>query len=98
MFAALTCYTVANARDEVQLTRALRSVLASKHYGHETFLSTLVSRACIAVMPPAPKRASVAVDNVRVCKLIGGSVADSTVIHGVVVMKDTEVHAQSLPS
>jgi T-complex protein 1 subunit theta len=41
-------------------------------------------------MPPASKKASVAVDNVRVCKLIGGTVADSQIVKGVVVQRDAE--------
>lgn len=50
----------------------------------------LVSLAVATVMPPAPKTASVNVDNVRVTKLIGGSITDSTVVKGVVVQRDTE--------
>lgn len=41
-------------------------------------------------MPAAPRPAHVNVDNIRVAKLIGGTVADSQVIRGVVVQRDAE--------
>ena len=48
------------------------------------------------VIPPAPRKPTVTVDNVRVAKLIGGSVSDSQVLHGVVVLKDTEGSIKSV--
>jgi T-complex protein 1 subunit theta len=86
----MICHTVADVRDEAQLSLALNSVIAAKQTGLETILSPLIARACLSVMPPAPKKASLNVDNVRVCKLIGGSIADSTVIKGVVVLRTSE--------
>ena len=41
-------------------------------------------------MPAAPKAASVSVDNVRVTKLIGGTLSDSQIVRGVVVQRDAE--------
>jgi chaperonin GroEL (HSP60 family) len=38
------------------------------------------------VMPPAPKKASVNVENVRICKLQGGSVDQCHVINGMVIL------------
>lgn len=84
----LSCRTIEDPRDEAQLAVALRSVVAAKQFGYEDFLAPLIARACIGVMPPAPKRPYVNVDSVRVCKLIGGAITDSTVIRGVVVLKD----------
>jgi chaperonin GroEL (HSP60 family) len=39
------------------------------------------------VMPPVPKKASVNVENVRICKLQGGSVDQCHVINGMVNFK-----------
>ena len=89
--AASVCHTVTDARSEEQLAGALKAVVSAKHYGYEDMISSLVARACISIMPPAPKRASVNVDSVRVCKLIGGSVTDSSVIKGLVVQRQSEV-------
>ena len=61
------------------LQRALEPVVAAKHMGYETLLAGLVADAVLAVLPPASKKASLSVDNVRVAKLIGGTVADSQV-------------------
>ena len=91
VFPGMVCHTITDVRSEEQLTLVLNPVIAAKQTGLETILSPLVARACLNVMPPAPKRASINVEHVRVCKLIGGSIADSTVIKGVVVQRTTEV-------
>jgi len=87
---SLTCHTVSDVRSEAQLADVLRTVVSSKHFGYEELISSLVARACISIMPPAPKRPSINVDSVRVCKLIGGSIMDSTVIKGIVVQRQSE--------
>lgn len=81
---------VTDVRDKAALRAALKPVIASKHSGYEHILSALVADALAIVLPPAPKKAAVNVDNVRVAKLIGGTVADSQVLRGVVVQRDTE--------
>jgi T-complex protein 1 subunit theta len=86
----LSVASLDNPRDRAALTRALVPVIASKQYGYEELLAGLVADAALSVMPPAPKKPSVAADNVRVAKLIGGTVADSQIIRGVVVQRDTE--------
>jgi T-complex protein 1 subunit theta len=86
----MTCKTLSDPRDRAGLAAVLAPVLASKHAGYEFFLAGLVAEAVQSAMPPAPRAASVNVDNVRVAKLIGGTVADSQVIHGVVVQRDSE--------
>ncbi|CAN0229270.1 unnamed protein product, partial [Discosporangium mesarthrocarpum] len=86
----LVCHTIRDVRDGAQLAFAIKSVLGSKQYGFEDTLAPFVAEACLAVMPPAPKKASLAVENVRVCKLLGGSAADSHVVKGVVVQRDAQ--------
>jgi T-complex protein 1 subunit theta len=86
----LVCFTLRDARERPALVRALEPVLAAKHHGYESLLAGLVADACLSVMPSAPKPASVSVDNVRVTKLIGGTLSDSQIVRGVVVQRDAE--------
>ncbi|CAM9650222.1 unnamed protein product [Ectocarpus fasciculatus] len=87
---SLVCHTVADVRDPKQLAFAIKTVIGSKQYGFEDSLSPFVAEACLAVMPPAPAKAMLAVENVRVCKLLGGSTADSHVVRGMVVQRDSQ--------
>ena len=70
--------------------RALTPVIASKQMGYEELLADLVADAVLTTMPAAGKKAAVSVDNVRVAKLIGGSVSDSQVVRGVVINRDAD--------
>jgi len=83
-------HTVTDLRDEAAVAAAIKSCLASKQYGYEDKLSQFVAEACISTMPVAPKKAMVNVDNVRTCKLKGGSFHDSRVVRGMIVTRDTE--------
>jgi len=75
-------------RNAEDVARALRGPLAAKQYGYEHLLAPLVAQACIEVCPANPKNFNV--DNVRVSKLIGGSVNKSTVVDGLILRRDTE--------
>ena len=70
------------------LATALRPAIASKQYGYEDTLSSLVAEAALAVMPPNPKNFNV--DNVRVVKIMGGSLAGSRVVRGMVFGREPE--------
>lgn len=80
---------IQNVRNVDELSKAIRSVIASKQYGFEEQLSRFISQGCIDVMPSEPHKPSVNVDNVRVCKLLGKSVTDSLVMKGMVLTRDT---------
>jgi len=69
--------------DKEKLTRAIIAPMASKQYGYEQFLAPLVAEACLAVMPK--NSFNFQVDNVRVVKILGGNLFESTVIHGMVI-------------
>ena len=62
--------------------------VSSKQSGYESLLCPLVAEACINVCPKNPHNFDV--DNVRVCKLIGGSVHDTTVVKGMVFKRESE--------
>jgi T-complex protein 1 subunit theta len=66
----------------------LRTAIASKQYGYETFLAKLVAEACINACPSNPAQFNV--DNVRVAKLDGGSVTMSELVRGFVIPRPTE--------
>ena len=76
---------VKDPRDIKALTAALKPVCAAKQYGYEDKLAGLVAEAAATVMRRPPKQAALNTDNVRVAKLIGGSLAQSTVRASVVV-------------
>ncbi|VAI41126.1 unnamed protein product [Triticum turgidum subsp. durum] len=64
----------------------MRSAVASKQFGQEDVLCPLVADACIQVCPENP--ANFNVDNVRVAKLVGGSLHNSSVVRGMVLKND----------
>lgn len=70
------------------LSTALKPAIASKQYGFEDTLSALVAEAALIVMPPNPKNFNV--DNVRVVKIMGGSLAASRVVRGMVFGREPE--------
>ncbi|KAG0695543.1 chaperonin Cpn60/TCP-1 family [Suillus ampliporus] len=69
------------------LTVALKAI-ASKQYGYEDVLSLLVAEAALAVMPKNPKNFNV--NNVRVVKIMGGSLSGSKVVPGMVFGREPE--------
>jgi T-complex protein 1 subunit theta len=70
------------------LALALKPAIASKQYGYEDALSALVAEAVLAVMPANPKYFNV--DNVRVVKIMGGSLSGSRVVQGMVFGREPE--------
>lgn len=70
------------------LATALKPAIASKQYGFEDTLSSLVAEAALAVMPANPKGFNV--DNVRVVKIMGGSLSGSKVVRGMVFGREPE--------
>jgi chaperonin GroEL (HSP60 family) len=70
------------------LASALKPAIASKQYGYEDQLSSLVAEAALAVMPANNKNFNV--DNVRVVKIMGGSLAGSKVVQGMVFGREPE--------
>lgn len=79
---------VGDYRNIAEVTRVIKPVIGSKQSGTEELLAPLIAEACLSVMPPAGM-GSFNVDNVRVCKLKGGHIADSKVVFGVVCQRDT---------
>lgn len=86
MLEQLAVDNVENIRDQEELTKALRTVIASKQSGNEDTLADLVAEAVLAVLPKNP--ANFNVDNIRVVKIMGGSLEQSRVVRGMVFPKE----------
>ena len=79
-------------RNKEELNKCVKTAIASKVFGNESVLSNLITDACIYALPKNVKNFNV--DNIRVQKILGGSINDSTVVHGMVVLRasETSVH------
>ncbi|KAJ5899787.1 hypothetical protein N7495_004531 [Penicillium taxi] len=75
-------------RSATELSKALRTVVASKQSGTEETLAALVAEAVLAVLPKNPVNFNV--DNVRVVKIMGGSLEQSKVIRGMVFGREPD--------
>lgn len=80
--------------DQESVAKAIRGPIASKQYTYEDLLAPLVAKACIEVCPKNPNNFNV--DNVRVCKIVGGSVYSSAVVNGIIIKRDTETSVKSV--
>ncbi|KAJ9425376.1 chaperonin Cpn60/TCP-1 family [Fusarium oxysporum] len=79
---------VEDMRDQEELSKAISTVIASKQNGNETFLADLVAEAVLNVLPKNP--ANFNVDNIRVVKIMGGSLEQSRVVKGMVFPKEPD--------
>eukprot|EP00088_Acartia_fossae_P025511 TRINITY_DN2633_c0_g1_i1.p1 TRINITY_DN2633_c0_g1~~TRINITY_DN2633_c0_g1_i1.p1 ORF type:complete len:548 (-),score=187.54 TRINITY_DN2633_c0_g1_i1:614-2257(-) len=83
----LSCLDIKNTKDTTEVTKAIRTAVMSKQYGHEDFLADLISKACISILP---EKTTFNVDNVRICKIIGSGVLKSEVVPGMVFRRNVE--------
>ncbi|KAK4455923.1 chaperonin Cpn60/TCP-1 family [Podospora aff. communis PSN243] len=79
---------VEDLRSQEELSKAIRTVVASKQNGNEDFLADLVAEAVLSVLPKNP--ANFNVDNIRVVKIMGGSLEQSRVVKGMVFAKEPD--------
>lgn len=77
---------VEDLRSKEELAKAIRTVVASKQNGNEDFLADLVAEAVLAVLPK--NTVNFNVDNIRVVKIMGGSLDQSRVVKGMVFPKE----------
>ena len=90
----LTAYEPDKIREKAQLVKCINSLIASKQFGLEDFLSSLIADACIHAMPEKANKFNV--DNVRVQKILGGGIYDSEVVHGIVIVRGSETSVKSV--
>lgn len=82
-------YKVADIKNLEEATKVIKPAIGSKLvHGQESFLAPLIAQACINVVPENKEKFDV--DNVRVAKILGGSLMKSEVIKGMVVVRKTE--------
>ncbi|KAG5555565.1 hypothetical protein RHGRI_006269 [Rhododendron griersonianum] len=72
----------------------MKATVASKQFGQEDILCSLIADACIHVYPQNP--ANFNVDNVRVAKLLGGGLHDCTIVRGMVLKTDAVGYIQQV--
>lgn len=95
---------VKDIRNVEEVLPALKTAIASKQYGNEDFLARLVAQACISVLPlshtsgdlPTEKDVSFNVDNIRICKILGGGTQQSHIVNGMVFKKHVEGNHSSV--
>lgn len=83
----LVCHEVKDCRNIKQVAEAMKSSIMSKQYGHEDFLSDLISKACVGILP---EQTTFNVDNIRVCKILGSGLLKSEVVNGMVFKRFIE--------
>jgi len=83
----LSCFEVTDTKDATAVEKAIRSAIMSKQYGSEDFIASLVTKACISIMP---EKTTFNVDNVRVCKIVGSGLSSSQVFQGMVFRRSVE--------
>lgn len=89
---SLVAYNIEDIRNIEEITKVMKAVVSSKHYGNENTLAPLVAQACTYTMPKSGS--SFSTDNVRVVKVLGGSLNDSEVVHGLAILRGSETSIQ----
>ncbi|GIY23460.1 t-complex protein 1 subunit theta [Caerostris darwini] len=89
----LMCTEVKDCLNEEEAVKGIRAALMSKAYGNEDFLARLIAKACILVKQ---EKMPFNVDNVRVTKIIGSGIDDSSIIEGMVFKRMVEGDIQKV--
>lgn len=77
-----------DVRNKDLVAQRLKGAICSKIHGYEEVIANLVAEACIDVLPQNPVNFNV--DNVRVVKIPGSGLTDSSVVKGMVLRRDTD--------
>ncbi|CAF0914024.1 unnamed protein product [Rotaria sp. Silwood1] len=82
--------TKENLRDNEHIvSKVLQTAIGSKLFGYHEFLGDLVTKACLTVTG-SDSTSSFNVDNVRICKILGGGLLQSTMVPGMVLKREVE--------
>ncbi|XP_043229885.1 T-complex protein 1 subunit theta-like [Amphibalanus amphitrite] len=84
----LVCGEIKDLQSESELKRAIKPSVMSKQYGNEDFITDLVVKACMSILPE--KSTAFSVDNVRVSKILGAGLLSSQVVQGMVFRREAE--------
>ncbi|XP_076640512.1 chaperonin containing TCP1 subunit 8 [Colletes latitarsis] len=83
----LVCYEIKDYRDEKAVKVGIKTSVMSKQYGNEDHLASLITQACVSILP---EKTTFNVDNVRVCKILGSGLSSSEVVQGMVFKRQVE--------
>lgn len=83
----LVCHEIKDLKNIDLVKQSLKSCFSSKQLGFEDFLSDLVGNACMKALKD---NQTFNVDNVRVCKILGSGVLNSSVMQGMVLKREVE--------
>ncbi|XP_037941537.1 T-complex protein 1 subunit theta-like [Teleopsis dalmanni] len=83
----LVCHEIEDFRDVAKVKRCLNACIMSKQYSEEEFLTELIAKACVSILPD---KSTFNVDNIRVCKILGSGLAKSEVVRGMVFKRFVE--------
>jgi len=83
-FDSYVCWTCQDVRNEENLVKCMKSALSAKQMSIDE-LAPLVAKACVMAMPPQTTRFEE--DKVRVTKIVGGSMSQSSVVQGMVLVR-----------
>ena len=82
-------YKIEDVSKLEEATKIIKPVIGSKMvHGQEAFLAPLVAQACINVLPN--DRTKFNVDNVRVSKILGGTLMKTETMKGLVIVRNVE--------
>jgi len=73
--------------DATKLASCLKHVVAAKQWGNEDLIASKTAEACVLAMPDNMR--SFNVDNVRIAKIVGQTVASTTVVKGLCLTRST---------
>lgn len=97
----LSVATLSNPPTTDSLALALRPSIASKQYGQDDILAPLVAQAVSLVLPTSSSGSSnlkeFNVDNIRIVKIMGGSLSASRVVRGMIFAREPEGLIKRLP-
>ncbi|PWN35334.1 putative CCT8-component of chaperonin-containing T-complex [Meira miltonrushii] len=97
----LSVATLSNPPATDSLALALRPSIASKQYGQDEILAPLVAQAVNLVLPTSSSGSSnlkeFNVDNIRIVKIMGGSLSASRVVRGMIFAREPEGIIKRLP-
>jgi len=80
---------VENLRDKNEISRYLTHIIGTKLlHSQEDFLAPLIAQACISILPSNPETFNN--EYVRVAKMLGGNLLESSVVKGMVVLRNVE--------
>ncbi|XP_055855686.1 T-complex protein 1 subunit theta [Episyrphus balteatus] len=89
----LVCHKIEDFRDVQKVKDCLTSAVMSKQFGQEEFITELIAKACVSILPD---KSTFNVDNIRVCKILGSGLNKSEVLRGMVFKRQVEGDVSSV--